>query len=241
MQGTPGTSPAPPSTSSVLSDGTAAPAAAADPEQCLTPPTVRRREARIARCQVRCEAARAAAAATATAQQAGDEPRGTDPAAGGARPSDREEEVAARRRVPANTLGRDHQADALAPRTTPFVRADGTVNWDALPRPAGDDAPGEVGMAAALGFLRNTPALGARLHPDRRAFLGQLETIPQLPSPETYPSFGRRVGSDLPAATAPLLLSAVLVLLHFLRSRRSAAPQADLPGRKVAPDPRRES
>lgn len=44
---------------------------AADSEQCLTPPTVRWMEAPIARCQIRCDAARAAAeAATAAAQQA---------------------------------------------------------------------------------------------------------------------------------------------------------------------------
>ncbi|GAA5993683.1 hypothetical protein JCM10908_002293 [Rhodotorula pacifica] len=235
------TSPAPPPTAPSSSFLLSRPADnQVDTEQCLTPPSVRRREARLARCQVQYDCARAAAAAAAARAQQEQQEEGGTPAVQPRRGYG-EEEVAARRQVAQRQdAAQDHQANVLHPprHGESLVRTDGTVNWDALP--SDGVVVNHPGLGAgALNFLRTTPALGSRLTPSRRAFLDSLEAPPLRPPPASpHVLLGGTGGSDsVSGTTLSLLLAAVLVVLHLVRSRRSANAtnsHADTLERKVA-------
>lgn len=232
----PGQSPAP-ATAAPKSTSLQLASGEPNPQQCLTPPSVRRREARIARCMVIQDARRAAAAATAEAEQGEPEPGRRDPAT---RHAHTPEEVRIRRRdhhreqqrilaaAAAATEG-DHLDRNYGRLRTPgsaaahdpalLIRPDGTVNWDAAP----SAVPVEFD-AATLATLQDLPALPLQ---------GPAEAAgPLTLSPPAF--FEHPAGWPSPA----LLLSAFLVVLHLVQGRRSrrrsSAAEADAPARKYS-------
>ncbi|TNY20130.1 ATP-dependent DNA helicase [Rhodotorula diobovata] len=181
-------------------------------QQCLTPPSVRRREARIARCAVvagaRADARRAAAAAAGGGE--GGAPIEDEPRVGYAA-----EEVEARRTGRRAAAWRGWEADAAAyegPRVGEgdVVRPDGTVDWERFDRAA----DGEAGYAdaveldgpLALGRAADQRAQDVRRSLDAPAALpprAPLVTLPSLPSALAAP--------QLAVDMLPLVLGAVYV------------------------------
>lgn len=215
--------PAPESTSLQLASGEA------NPQQCLTPPSVRRREARIARCMMIRDARRAAAAAEG--EQG--EPSRREPTV---RHAYTPEEVRIRRRdhhreqqrilaAAAAATGGDH-LDRFYGRQDPatehdpalLIRPDGTVDWDAAPR----TLPTEFD-AATLATLQDTPALPRQ---------GLAEAGPLTLAPAGIES---SAGWPSPALLLSAVLLVVLQIAQGRRSRRrSSAAEADAPARKYS-------
>ncbi|KAL7339970.1 ATP-dependent DNA helicase, partial [Rhodotorula toruloides] len=193
------TSPAPPASSSS--------SATLPPEQCLTPPSVRRREARLARCAIAASNSGRGGAETETAGDDGTRERRprTEYAA---------EEVQARRvgRRQAEREGwRGWEVEAEGYDGQRWdegvVRADGTVDWARL---EGATVGGE-----AAGLEHDVLALPTADDPlflrDSLDYDAQPATLPSPPSTTT------RLGLDsLPPNTVPLLLSALYIAFRAL-------------------------
>ncbi|BGP30390.1 hypothetical protein JCM10296v2_002144 [Rhodotorula toruloides] len=192
------TSPAPASSSSS--------APTLPPEQCLTPPSVRRREARLARCAI---AATNSRGGGAEAEAAGDDGTRERP-----RTEYAAEEVEARRvgRRQAEREGwRGWQVEAEGYEGQRWdggvVRADGTVDWARL-----EDVT--VG-GEAVGLEQDVLALPNAGDPlflrDSLNYDAEPATLPPTPSATA------RLGLDsLPPNTLPLLLSALYIAFRAL-------------------------
>ncbi|GAA6023028.1 hypothetical protein JCM10207_002047 [Rhodosporidiobolus poonsookiae] len=184
-------------------------------QACLTPPSVRRREARIARCAyVAPSRAGGGRDAVGTGGDGDGAVRDTGRREYGA------EEVEARRvgRRAAERQGWqgwEREAERYAgPVVDPggLVRADGTVDWDALP-PAGAGGA-DLPEVALPRFQATTPpplllndAPAARVDPPARLTLPSLPTAP----------------AQLPANTLPLVLSALFIAYRAYTGARSGA------------------
>ncbi|GAA6052525.1 hypothetical protein JCM3770_003809 [Rhodotorula araucariae] len=199
-------------------------------QQCLTPPSVRRREARMARCTVRANARADAARRAAHARGDGD---------GAARDRDIDEiipprqgyaaeEVDARRagrRVAAWQGWEVEAARYAGPQLgdAALVRGDGTVNWATFD--AGEVPEVDNNEAVWDGPL----ALGDTIEPAYQDILQSVDAPAALPPPPpafqlpTLPT--SLVPSQLPHNMLPLILGALYVGVRAfgLGSRRPAA------------------
>ncbi|GAA5982375.1 hypothetical protein JCM11641_006962 [Rhodosporidiobolus odoratus] len=196
----PSVSPAAPPTAPILPSS--------DQQACLTPPSVRRRELRVQRC-----AAYAAARGAVDGEHDGVVREVTGYAA---------EEVDARRAAQraAAWQGWEVEAEGYEPLGQGMLRADGTVNWEALPSTDAVDAVPD--------FITPAPALGSSLLlADAPARPIQHATLPG-PAFLAIPSFPST--PELPSHTLPFLLGAVYVLARALGvgdRRRAQAEPAD--------------
>lgn len=204
---------APPTSSA---PGPSNPSLPATPEQCLTPPSVRRREDRIARCVYY-------AAGQAGERQAVGEDGDGSVTEGEPRQDRRNygaEEVEARRvgRRATAWAGWDAQLESYQPVALEggLVRPDGTVDWDALP-----SLPPSAAENAADSFQHARFTAPPPTADDEDDFLRDLDgpvTLPSPPStfalPSTFPSLTLPGGVDtaaLPANTLPIVLGALYV------------------------------
>ncbi|BGP38272.1 hypothetical protein JCM10450v2_002215 [Rhodotorula kratochvilovae] len=217
----PGTTPARPPPSA--SDSPLSPTQ----QQCLTPPSVRRREARIARCTVRANARADAARRAAETGGSGDgdvrEDEVTAPREGYAA-----DEVNARRagRRAAAWQGWEAEAARYAgPQLGEgaLVRGDGTVDWALF------DAGGMEELDAGdVGGWEGPLPLGNAPEPAYQAVLRSLDATGALPPPQPafqLPALPSSLGpTELPHNTLPLVLGALYVAARAfgLGSRRPA-------------------
>ncbi|GAA6042697.1 hypothetical protein JCM8097_003752 [Rhodosporidiobolus ruineniae] len=234
-------SPAGPSSECTTSPASAPSLPSADQQACIVPPSVRRREARIARC--------AYVAANNNGGQ--DRQAAADGGDGGEHVEEQQqaeerertayepEEVAARRRYVRETRWAGWEA-ALEAYTGPqlgegsVVRPDGTVDWAVLPS-----------LPATGGWAGEAPEpvfpVAAGETDDFDALLRSVDALPSAPPPpSTFPRLALppaldNLQSQLPANTLPVLLGALYVAARAMGvgSRRQRNNEGGAAAEKV--------
>lgn len=216
-------------------------------EQCITPPSVRRREARIARCAIAARNARRGGDGEAEAQAGGD---GDSRVRTGYAAEEVEARRAGRREAERQGWrGWEVEADAYGGQRWGedeggVVRADGTVDWarlDAAAAAAAATAVDEVAPPhdAIVPITTTTAAAAADPLFLRESFDTQPATLPPTTIPTTTLGF-----DSLPSNALPLLLSALYVAARALgvgspthrRTRTRSASQSGV-GEKVRMGP----
>ncbi|KPV76669.1 uncharacterized protein RHOBADRAFT_52644 [Rhodotorula graminis WP1] len=197
-------------------------------QQCLTPPSVRRREARIARCMVaagaRAEARRAAEGGGRAGERAGSEDE--------ARLGYAADEVEARRVGRREAAWQGYEAEAAAyggPQVgegpSALVRPDGTLDWAQLDAVATADSANYAADVVGDGML----ALGQAADEHVQTTLGSLDGLATFPPRQpcaTLPSLPATLATTTqpPLDVLPLVLGALYVAARALGlgSRRAA-------------------